>query len=376
MEPEAYFDLAEEFDPDAYDPDEWMRAASDAGVEYAVLTTKHHDGFALWPSEYGEFSTRQHLDSRDLVGEYVEACRRHGIRVGFYFSLPDWHHPDFPTPESWSEIGQFLPMFGERNSVPLEGPDELVAFEQYYRYVEGQITELVTRYGDIDLFWFDLTLWRTSMSNRMTDLYDVIRAHQSDIVINGRANYEGLGDYSTPENELPERPMDGDWELCQVWAPPAWTYHEDEVYRDLKWSLERIASTVSRGGNLLLNVAPMASGELPDAAYESMAAVGDWMAHSEPSIKRVNRGPWPYRSAVPVTRRDGIWYLHVLSGADETVTVRDVPEPTAVRLLRTSEPIEYDHDGDDLAVSVPERLRESPNEVVAVTWPTDYHHLL
>lgn len=94
---DAYFEQAERFSPDHYDPDDWLAAAKRAGMEYAVLTTKHHDGFAMWPSEYGDFSTTEYCDGRDLVGEYVAACRRHGIKVGFYFSFPDWHHSSWPA---------------------------------------------------------------------------------------------------------------------------------------------------------------------------------------------------------------------------------------------------------------------------------------
>jgi alpha-L-fucosidase len=351
-------------------------------MEYAVLTTKHHDGFALWPSEYGEFSTKQYMDGRDLVGEFVEACRRQGLKVGFYFSLPDWHHPAFPWVESWDDIPQFMPEFFDADpQQPLEGPDELASFEEYYKYVKGQLRELVTRYGRIDLLWFDLTLWRASLDRRMEGLYELVRAEQPHVVTNDRGY--GLGDYQTPENELPDEPMDGWWELCQVWAPPAWAYHEDERYRDLEWTLDRLANTVGRGGNLLLNVGPKASGELPSGAYERMTELKEWASHSGHTVGAVEGGPWPERTdpSVPVTRRSGLWYLHALADAPEKISIRDVPEPADVRLVRTGEALDYEFDGEDggvgtATVEVPADRRASPDEVVALSWPPSYQHLL
>lgn len=288
VDPEEYFALAEGFDPDQWNPDGWLSAARRAGFEYTVFVTKHHDGFALCPSEYGEFSTSEYLDGRDLVGEFVDACRRHGMRVGLYFSLPDWHYPDFPRPETLEEIRASNPEgmgfeFYERRTESgqspsasgarprLEAPEELVRFERYYRHVKGQLSELLTGYGDFDLLWFDLPLWPETLDHRMEALYQFVRATQPGIVVNGRTHgYDELGDYHTPENVLLEEPLDGPWELCQVWAPPAWAYTEAEQYRDMDWTLERIAKTVARGGNLALNVAPKPDGELPDEAYERL----------------------------------------------------------------------------------------------------------
>ena len=150
--PEEYFNQAGRFNPDAYDPDEWILAAKNAGMEYAVLTTKHHDGFAMWPSEYGDFHTGEYIGGRDFVGEFVDACRRHGMKVGFYFSLTDWHHPSWPA-VARSEVDE-LRSFTSRTR-PVADTQELRRLEQYYSFTTGQIRELLCRYGQIDLLWFD-----------------------------------------------------------------------------------------------------------------------------------------------------------------------------------------------------------------------------
>jgi alpha-L-fucosidase len=367
---EEYFGLAEEFEPDNWAPDEWLGAAREAGAEYAVLTTKHHDGFALWPSEYGEFSTKQYLDGRDLVGEFVDACRRQGLKVGFYFSLPDWHSPHYPAPETWQDY------VDSRTPRPVEDVDELRRFENHFKYTKAQVRELLSRYGRVDLFWFDLSIWEHSVDHRMGEIYEMVRSTQPHIVVNGRQDYTVFGDYNTPENELPDRPLDGWWELCQIWSIPGWSYNEDETYRDLEWTLDILSRTVSRGGNLLLNVGPKADGELPDEAYERLEALGEWTSHSGQSIRGVDGGPWPERANVPVTRREGTWFLHVLASHEDPVELRDIPEPESVRLTRTGEPVVYEHEDDSLTVSLPADRRASPDEVIAISWPASHHHLL
>lgn len=156
LTPTAYWKLADQFHPQQYHPEKWLQAAKDAGFGYAVLTTRHHDGYALWPSDYGDFSTKNNLDGRDLVGEYVKACRKVGLKVGLYYSPPDFHfnrqymsfgYGSKGTPES--------PHLGLQHE-PVQLPDKPAAFaDRYLAYVNGQITELMTRYGKIDLLWFD-----------------------------------------------------------------------------------------------------------------------------------------------------------------------------------------------------------------------------
>ncbi|MFB6136563.1 MAG: alpha-L-fucosidase [Halobacteriaceae archaeon] len=352
--PEEYYALAEEFDPDAYDPDRWLAAAREAGMEYAVLTTRHHDGFALWPSEHGEFSTAQYLDGRDLVGEFVDACRRQGVRVGFYYSPPDWNHPATPDP-----VGDYEE-WRERHEASWDPEAE----REFYEYVKGQVRELVTRYGDLDVFWFD-----GSVPSGAAELYDVVRGEQPGILVNDRCD-SSLGDFSTPETELPQRPVEGRWELCYTWGGPGWGHVADETYRDLAWTTEHLAKTVGRGGNLLLNVGPKGDGSLPEAAYERLDELAAWMREHRPAVKGVRRGPWPPRAdaEVPVTRDGPTWYLHVLEAHDGPVTVAGVPEPRRVTHLRTGEALDYEFDGGDLTVAVPADARERPDEVVALTW--------
>lgn len=369
ISPEEYWELAERFDPDAFDPDRWLSAAGEAGFEYAVLTAKHLAGYTLWPSEYTEFGVQEHLDDRDLVGEYIDACRRHGLRAGLYFCMGDIHHPAFPGRDDVDQYDfeSFTSYLNEPQPIT---DQEVRSFENYVTDVRGQIHELLTRYGDLDVLWLDVPTWLggANINRGLNELYDMVRNTQPDVVL-GR-EYPGGGDFRTPENELPENPLEGWWELCQVWAPPNWCYHQDESYRDMKWTHERLARTVSRGGNLLLNVGPKANGELPAEAYERMDSLADWMAHSEPAVKGVDPGPWPPRADVPITRRSGIWYVHVLSSHSGPIEIEDVPEPAGLTHLRTTDPIDYRYENDTVEFELPGEKRTCGNEVVALTWRT------
>jgi alpha-L-fucosidase len=361
---DAYFAQAERFDPDDYDPDRWLAAAKRAGMEYAVLTTKHHDGFALWPSEYGEFSTAEYCDGRDFVGEYVDACRRHGVKVGFYFSLPDWHHPNWPAKARETYDG--LQAFTDETNLSYDA-DDVADLEEYYQYVQGQLRELLTRYGNIDLLWYDTPghFWSGVNEDRIGDLYDLARTLQPHIIVNGRGRHAHWGDYQTPENELPDEPIEGWWELCDSLGG-SWGFQDDDEYRGVDWALERLAETVSGGGNLLLNVGPKADGTLPTEVHDRLEALAAWMENHEPAVKGVEAGPRPPRCDVPVTQGDATWYLHVPQDHGNQVELSDVLEPRDVRLLRNGTQPEYGHADRTLSVGLP--AHETPCEVVAVSW--------
>lgn len=382
--PAEYYALAEEFDPDAFSPDRWLRAAREAGFEYATLTARHHDGFAMWPSEYGDFSTAEYCDGRDLVGEFVDACRRQDLKVGLYYSPRDWHHPAFPgsagpyddlarsDPGPEREDEALAP--GEMSRSEAESPTAAAIgnYEAYYSYVTGQLKELLTRYGRIDHLWFDGLFGDEDISRGDGELDALIRSAQPDIVVNDRGGSPLYADYDTTECGGPDRPLSRPWERADIWAD-GWGHREDETYADLEWTLELIAETVGKGGNLLLNVGPKGDGSLPEGAYDRLGELADWMAHGKPAVTGVEAGPWPERADVPVTRTpDGeTWYLHVLAAHDgPNVVVEHVPEPRTVRLLRTGERLQssYDSGAKKLTVQVPPERRTSPDEVVAVTW--------
>jgi len=357
--PEEYFALADRFRPDRYDPARWLAAAAQAGFRYAVLTTRHHDGYALWPSAYGEFGVKTHLGGRDLVRPFVEACRKAGLKVGLYYSPPDWYWSRRYMSFNYGSDGDAKPHFGLRHE-PVVLPSRPAGWDAAFRaYVRGQVTELLTRYGRIDLIWFDGGPDAISIEE--------IRKLQPWIVINPRMH--GWGDFQTPECRMPEAPIEGWWELCEIWPEGPWGYTTGhEKYRPVGWLLSRLAQVRSWGGNYLINVAPRPTGELPDAYYERMRELAAWMRRGGESIFGVGRGPYPARSNVPVTVRGKTWYAHVLAGSDGRVELKDVQRPISAKLLRTGAELGGRFAGGSFTVELPREMRTDLDDVIAVAW--------
>ena len=276
--PREYWALAEKFNPDKYNPEEWLSAAKDAGFTYAVLTTKHHDGFSLWPSDAGEFSTKNYMGGRDLVREYADACRKLGLKVGFYYSPPDWRmnqkymsfmpgshsaqHPERPYEDIDHKPIDALP----------EMPEE--HYNKYVEYVNTQVRELLTRYGQIDLLWFDGSM--KDLTNVIT--IDEIRALQPQIVVNDRMWGWGIGDYCSKfECQLPKEDPGMPWETCQIWhVGGGWSWVKNaDKYRALDITLNQYETCKKWGGNLLLNIAPAADGSVPEAYYDAVKEFGE-----------------------------------------------------------------------------------------------------
>lgn len=258
---EEYFKLANQFNPRKYDPDCWLAAASEAGFRYAVLTTKHHDGYALWPSEYGDLGARTCLDGRDLLQPYVEACRKNNMKVGFYFSFADWRYPGFPIMDvdfDFNKRHQYHPMSKEED-------EEL--FEAFYEYTIGQIDELLTRYGRIDLLWFDGVGWKDRDSEALRSRQTIrhVRALQPGIVVNNR--WGKVGDYVTPECQFPEARPEGWWEACYA-SGEHWGYNEDPKLLDAPWFAHMRDKCTNWGGNFLVDVGPAPDGTMSDRFYE------------------------------------------------------------------------------------------------------------
>ena len=276
-----YGSLKEHFDPEKLDFTDILSKARDAGMRYAVLTARHHDGFAMWPSDAGTLSTKNHLGGRDIVGEYVDACRKVGLKVGLYYSPPDWYfnqkymsfmigsrsekYPDRPNKDiDHKPTGDLPPM-----------PEE--HYLAYCGYLNEQIKELMTRYGKIDVLWFDGSVKDTSHVMSADD----IRTLQPGIVINDRL--WGIGDYCTKyECRMPtERPKEKYWEACVIWhVGGGWSYVKNaDKYRRLEVSMEQYDTVKRFGGNFMLNIAPDRDGVVPAAYYaaakELSGAIGE-----------------------------------------------------------------------------------------------------
>jgi alpha-L-fucosidase len=340
---DAYFRLADRFAPSRYEPERWLQAAADAGFRYAVLTARHHDGYSLWPSAVGGFGVRTHLGGRDLVRPFVEACRCCGLKVGLYYSPPDW----------------FMNRPYTRFLAP-DAPPMPEAHEARFRgYVRQQLRELLTGYGTIDLAWFD-----GGCEGAMT--LEEMRGLQPGIVVNPR--FFGVGDYITPEGVMLENRPERWWELCTSWNMPWFGYTEPVRYHSTGWMLTVLARVRSWGGNLLINAGPGPDGEMPPAYYERMAELAAWARHSGMSMFAVAPGPYPGASSVYTTVRGSTWYLHAVPHVIENPVLRGVARPARAVLVRSGEEVVVDWRDGRAEVKIPLQWRTELDDVVAVEW--------
>jgi len=378
--PEKYDALADQFNPQNYDPDRWMEAAVRAGFKYCVFLTRHCDGYALWPSEFGEFSTKQKLHGRDLVRPYVDACRKHGLKVGFYYSPTDWHYnpkgwPHRAFPRRDAEMHHSNPAkLGLPKYVEMPASKMQTYFEQFYAYVKGQVGELLTNYGPIDVFWWDGYDWPESVDIHGEDMNRYARQLQPNMVQNDRyclwsTLKREFGDYDTHyEAKDPAKRPAGVWEQCEQICV-GWSWRgEKAACRPTSHLIERLARNRAWGGNYLPDFGPRPDGTMSPDYYAICNEMAAWMKHSAASVFDVEAGPYPERSDAPVTIKGNVWYVHFLSRQQQTATLTGVQEPKAARLLRTGQAATWKVEGDRVVLTLPGGLQTDLDEVLEVTW--------
>ena len=329
---EEYHATARSFNPLQYNPREWASRAKRTGMQYAILTAKHHDGFALFDTKLSDFSIMRAPYGKDIVRGYVDALRAEGLHVGLYYSLSDWHHPDYPP---------FTEAHKPYGLVELPTPTP----EQWARYLDflfGQVRELLTNYGPIDLIWFDGQWERIPVERwKPQELRAMVKSLQPDILINDRLPQ--AGDFDTPEQFVPPQPPVRRWETCMT-MNESWGYNpSDSDYKSTRELVHMLCEIAAKGGNLLLNVSPMANGQLPAEQIERLDAIGDWMARNGESIVGTTPGLDAWQFYGPSTRRGDRIYLHLLMKPYDSVTVRGLPTKRigSVRLLSNGTPLSF-----------------------------------
>lgn len=283
---EAYMRQLDGFTAARYRPDDWARLFARAGARYAVLTTKHHDGVALWDTRCTDLSVADRTPAAlDLVGPFAEALRRHDLRVGLYYSHSDWSHPDYPTVRPSS---LHRPWADNRFAMPAPGEEDPERWERYLRNVHrGQIRELLSRYRP-DLLWFDGAWERDESQWRMGELREEILRQRPLTVLNGRML--GHGDYATPELGVPITPPEGPWELCYT-IGDAWGYQPQDTHHKSVRELVRVfAETIGHGGNLLLNTGPRADGTIVEEHAQRLEGLGGWIRDNQEAVYATERG--------------------------------------------------------------------------------------
>ncbi|MFH1022955.1 MAG: alpha-L-fucosidase [Planctomycetota bacterium] len=307
---QRYFD---HFHPDLYDPKTWARAAKNAGMKYVVITTKHHEGFCLWDSKHTDYKATKTPWGKDLLSPMVEAFRDEGLRVGFYHSLIDWHHPQYP-------VDKYHP---QRDDKAFRAKTRNRDVRTYAEYLHAQVRELLTEFGQIDILWFDFSFPGKDGKGRADwqseKLLEMVRKLQPDVLIDNRLDLPGSGDFVTPEQFQPYAgPKDKNgktavWEACQTFSG-SWGYHRDEqTWKSIPQLLTMLIDGVSKGGNLLLNVGPTARGEFDDRAMSRLEDIGRWMRRHSRAIYGCGPSRFVHPPDCRYTQNGKRLYLHVLN---------------------------------------------------------------
>jgi alpha-L-fucosidase len=368
---EEYDKLLDRFNPVKFDAERWVRMAKDAGMKYIVITSKHHDGFCLFDSKYTDFDVMSTPFKRDILGELAKACEKEGIRLCFYHSIMDWHHPDYLPRRDW-----------ETNR-SAEGAD----LNRYITHLKEQLGELTSHYGKLGVLWFDGE-WESTWTHEYgVDLYNHVRNLQPDIIINnrvdvGREGMAGLtreggfaGDFGTPEQEIPPTGLPGTyWETCMT-MNDHWGYNKnDHNWKSSTDLIRKLADIASKGGNFLLNVGPMPDGTIPPQSIIRLAAMGQWMKVNSEAIYGTQASPFkslPWGRCTQKSLGENTrLYLHVFDWpVDGKLVVPGIfNTPIEARLLpgEGGKALIVTRDEDALIITVPMQVPDTVNTVVVL----------
>jgi alpha-L-fucosidase len=315
---QKYFEL---FNPDLYDPALWAKQAKAAGMKYVVLTAKHHEGFCLFDSKFTDYKATNTPIGKDLIKEYVEAFRAEGLKVGFYYSLIDWHHPDYTIDRVHPQRQNTDEEYAALN----KGKD----MSKYREYMKNQVRELLTNYGEISIIWFDFSFPGKNGKGRADwdseSLIKLARSLQPGIIVDDRLDLkdvEGGWDFVSPEQvkvtKWPEyNGKKVPWETCQTFSG-SWGYYRDEhTWKSNAQLLELLIESVSKGGNLLLNVGPTARGTFDLRAQDRLKSMGEWMDLNSRSVYGCTEAPAefiaPANTVLTYNPSSKRLYIHLLA---------------------------------------------------------------
>ncbi|MBN1805827.1 MAG: alpha-L-fucosidase [Sedimentisphaerales bacterium] len=331
---EVYDNLYKQFNPVKFDADEWVQVAKDAGMKYLVFTSKHHDGFSMFDSKLTDYKITNSPFKRDVVKELTDACHKAGLKLGYYYSPVDWYHPDYRT-------------------------------ENHHRYIEfmhGQLREICSNYGRIDIIWFD-DLGGTAQDWDSENLFRMIRKLQPDVIINNRAGLPA--DHDTPEQKIGKFQGDRPWETCMTICRQ-WAWKPYDKMKSLKQCIDTLARVVGGDGNLLFNVGPMPDGRIESRQVERLKEMGDWLKKYGKSIYATRGGPFKPGDWGASTYKGNTIYVHVLNWQEDTLVLPPVPKKIVASSVMTGGKATVKQTKKAVEISVPESYRREIDTIIVL----------
>lgn len=333
---EVYDNLYKQFNPVKFNANEWVQLAKDAGMKYFVFTTKHHDGFVNFDSKLTDYkiTSPESPFGRDIVAELADACHRAGMRLGFYYSPPDWHHPDYRTENH----------------------------DRYIEYLHGQLRELCSNYGKVDIVWFD-GLGGSAEDWDSEKLFKTIWELQPEAIINNRGGLPG--DFDTPEQRVGAFQIDRPWETCMTLCHQ-WAWRPEDKMKSLRQCIQTLVRAVGGDGNFLFNVGPMPDGRIEPRQAQRLREMGQWLAQYGESIYGTRGGPFKPTPWFASTHKGNLIYLHILDWPQNHVSLPAINRTIVRSSLLTGGEVEVKAGPDGITVAVAERYRREIDTIIVL----------
>jgi len=341
---EEYDNLYKQFNPIKFNADQWVKIAKDAGMKYIVLTTKHHDGFCLFDTKQTDYNIMNSPFGRDVVKELAAACKKQGLAFGTYYSVCDWHHPDFPRGSP-----------GGKSRKPNPNLD------RYEQYLRKQVEELIRNYGPLVTLWFDVP--QEFNAERGMGVVKWVRSLQPDIVINNRTGC--AGDYDTPEQKIGIMQTGRPWETCMTICRQ-WAWKPNDNMKSLKECLQTLIKTAGGDGNLLFNVGPMPDGQIEARQVQRLKEMGEWLQKYGESVYGTRGGPFPRADWGGATYKGDTIYLHILDPNLETLKLPPIAKKIVGSSVLTGGTATVKQTAQSIEISVPKADRQQIDTIVVL----------
>jgi alpha-L-fucosidase len=329
---EEYDNLYKKFNPVKFNADEWVQVAKDAGMKYLVFTSKHHDGFSMFDSKHTDYKITNSPFKRDVVKELADACHRAGLKLGYYYSPVDWYHPDYRT---------------ENHS-------------RYIEFMHGQIREICSNYGRLDIMWFD-GLGGSAKDWDSENMFKMIRKLQPHIIINNRAGLPA--DHDTPEQRIGKFQHGRAWETCMTICNQ-WAWKPNDQMKSLEQCIQTLVRVVGGDGNLLFNVGPMPDGRIEPRQVERLREMGQWLKKYGQSIYTTRGGPFMTGPWGASTCKDSNIYVHVLNWDGDTLTLPPLPKKIIASSVLTGGTATVKQNEEVIEISVPKNYQKKLDTII------------